>query len=120
MRRLRLSALAKGDIENILIHSHANFGESARLRYEALIEAALHDIAADADRIGVKQRPELGPNVRTYHLFYSRERGRTDDGIVREPRHMLLFRLIEPDIVDVGRILHDAMELANHLPPGYR
>jgi toxin ParE1/3/4 len=120
MRRLRLSPLAKGDIENILFHSHATFAESARLRYEALIEAALHDIAADPDRIGVKQRSELGPNVRTYHLFYSREHGRTKEGIVREPRHMLLFRVIEPDTVDVGRILHDAMEVTNHLPPGYR
>lgn len=120
MRRLRLSALAKGDIENTLVHSHATFGESARQRYEALIAAALNDIATNPDRVGVKQRAELGPNVRTYHLFHSRERGRTEDGIVREPRNMLLFRLIEPNIVDVGRILHDAMEVANHLPPGYR
>jgi len=120
MRRLRLSALAKGDIENILFHSHVTFGESARLRYEALIEAALHDIATNPDRVGVKERAELGSNVRTYHLFHSRESGRTEDGIVLQPRHMLLFRVTPPDIVDVGRILHDAMEIASHLPPGYR
>lgn len=120
MRRLRLSALAEGDIENILVHSHATFGESARRRYETLIAAALHDIVTDPDRVGVRQRGELGPNIRTYHLFHSRENGRTDDGIVREPRHMLVFRLVEPNIVDVGRILHDAMEVANHLPTEYR
>lgn len=33
---------------------------------------------------------------------------------------MLVFRLVEPNIVDVGRILHDAMEVANHLPTEYR
>lgn len=116
MRNLRLSRLAEGDIENILAHSHVSFGEDARLRYEALIEAALHDIATDPDRIGVKQREELGRGVRTYHFFYSRESGRTEHGIVRRPRHLLVFRLTEPNIVDIGRVLHDAMEISDHLP----
>ena len=31
-------------------------------------------------------------------------------GIVRQPRHFLVYRL-EPGLVVVGRVLHDALEL---------
>ena len=39
MRVIRLSPIAETDIVVILAHSEANFGEAARLRYEALLEA---------------------------------------------------------------------------------
>ena len=119
MRRLRLSAFAVIDIEDILLRSELSYGEAARQRYEALLEAALRDVAGDPDRPGVRQREELAPGARTYHLFYSRQRGRTDLGIVRRPRHVLLFRLKDPETVEIGRVLHDAMEPAAHLPADY-
>jgi toxin ParE1/3/4 len=36
--------------------------------------------------------------------------------VVRRPRHFLVYRF-EPGRVEVGRLLHDAMELAQHLDP---
>lgn len=114
--RLRLSALAEQDIEAILAHSEANFGERARLRYEALLEAGLQQIATDPKRPAVRVREDLGPGVLTYHLHYARERAQTDHGTVKRPRHLLLFRIAAQDLLDVGRILHDAMELSEHLP----
>ena len=116
MPRLRLSALAELDIEDILFRSERSFGEAARLRYEALIETALRDVAADPHRIGVKARNELGRSLLTYHLFNSRNAARTSLGIVRRPRHILVFRLTVADFVDIGRVLHDAMDLREHLP----
>ena len=86
------------------------------MRYEALIETALRDIAADPHRIGVKTRNELGRALLTYHLFSSRNAARTNLGIVRRPRHILVFRVAAPDFVDIGRVLHDAMDLKEHLP----
>lgn len=44
MWRLRLSTLAERDIEDILEHSELRFGEIVRIRYEALLEAALNAI----------------------------------------------------------------------------
>ncbi|WP_246103356.1 hypothetical protein [Rhizobium straminoryzae] len=40
-------------------------------------------------------------------------------GIVRRPRHLILFRSIRPDLVGIGRVLHDSMELSRHLPPDF-
>ena len=39
----------------------------------------------------------------------SQGRGRTDSGIVRRPRHFLIYRT-ETDVTVVGRVLHDAMD----------
>ena len=35
---------------------------------------------------------------------------------VRRPRHFVIYRF-ESGLVEVGRLLHDAMELARHLGP---
>ena len=35
---------------------------------------------------------------------------------IRHPRHFLIYRM-EPDAVAIGRVLHDAMELALHMDP---
>ena len=40
----------------------------------------------------------------------------TAAGVVRRPRHFLIYRF-KPDLLVVGRLLHDAMELARHLDP---
>jgi toxin ParE1/3/4 len=116
MAQYRLSAVAQVDILDILAWSHEQFGEEARERYEALIVTALRDVAAQPDRPGGAERQELGANVRSWHLSLSRERARTQTGIVRNPRHFLIYRT-ESDTVVVGRILHDAMELARHINP---
>jgi len=116
MARYRLSAAAQTDLIDILAWTHEHFGDAARKRYEALIVAALRDVSAQPDRPGSIERPELGDGVRSWHLHLSRERGRTDSGIVRRPRHFLIYRT-ETDVTVVGRVLHDAMELARHLDP---
>lgn len=112
----RLSAAAKEDIAELLAYTDASFGEVAMLRYERLLITALLDITADPERRGSLARPELGENIRSYHMRYSRERAGTDEGIVRYPRHLLLYRFTRADLIGIGRVLHDAMELERHLP----
>lgn len=114
MARYRLSAAAQADIVAILARTNEQFGEAARNRYEALVVAALRDIAIEPHRAGSIKRPELGKGVRSWHLRLSRERSRTKTGLVRRPRHFLIYR-IENGLVVIGRVLHDAMELAKHL-----
>jgi toxin ParE1/3/4 len=120
MWKLRLSVPAERDIEDILAHSETEFGETARLRYETLLAAALNDLLSDPDRAGVRLRDDLGPNVRSYHLLLARDRAKGAYGIVHKPRHMVIFRLTVPDTLDVGRVLHDAMEIADHIPTEFR
>lgn len=114
MARYRLSAAAQTDIIGILAWTHEHFGEAARERYEALLVAALRDVSFQPERPGSLERPELGEGVRSWHLQLSRERARTGTGVVRRPRHFLIYRA-ESDMIVVARVLHDAMELARHL-----
>ena len=83
MAGYRLSAAAQADLSNILAWTYERFCESARERYEALVVAAVRDIAAQPDRAGSIERPELGEGVRSWHLRLSRERARLAPGIVR-------------------------------------
>ena len=110
-----LAPAARNDIREALKWSEERFGKRAALRYRALLKQALRDIAADPERPGFRERPELAEGVRSYHLLYSRDRAQTASGIVRNPRRLLIYRRRERTI-DVVRILHDACELRRHLP----
>jgi toxin ParE1/3/4 len=116
MIRYRLSDAARGDVIDILAWTQQQFGEAARLRYESLIVVALRDVATQPDRPGSIERPELGAGVRSWHLRLSRGPVGTGAVAVRRPRHFLIYR-VEPALLVVGRVLHDAMELARHLDP---
>lgn len=117
MAQYRFSAAAQSDLVGILGWSQEHFGIPARKRYEALIAHAVRDLAAWPDRPGSVERPELGEGVRSWHLRLSRERARTAAGIVHHPRHFLVYRMQEEHLI-IGRMLHEAMELARHIPPG--
>lgn len=119
MLNLRLSNAAQSDILDILRWTHGNFGQQARSRYERLIATALKDIAMDPERPGSTARPELGIGVKSYHLRFSRERARHPTGLVHNPRHLILFKLMDLNILGVGRLLHDAMEIERHIPNRY-
>jgi toxin ParE1/3/4 len=95
------------------------FGAQAALRYDALIKQALKDIAADPERPGSMERPEIMiEGARTYHLSLSRRRaGRPG---VKEPRHFLLYRRRGKGVIEVARILHDGRDLQRQLPEDYR
>ncbi len=119
MADVRLSAAAEQDVVRLLVYTRERFGELARLRYEALLTSGLQHIAADPERPGSLARPELGLGVRSYHLRHCRDQARISEGIVRRPRHLLLYRVTRPDVVGIGRILHDAMDLGRHTPEFY-
>jgi toxin ParE1/3/4 len=54
--------------------------------------------------------------VRSYHLWFSRERARDAGGFVRRPRHFLVYRVRGEMTIEVIRVLHDARELERHAP----
>lgn len=109
--RYRLSAAAQADVVDVLAWTQERHGNAARQRYERLIAAALRDVAAQPERPGSIARPELGAGVRSWHLRLSRSRAGAPT--VVHPRHWLIYR-VEPDVLIVGRLLHDAMALARY------
>lgn len=76
---------------------------------------ALRDIAADPERVGSIARGELGNDIRSYHLRYRRDRARTEHGpsCDRATSFFIGGRL---QVIEIGRALHDAMELQRRLP----
>ena len=109
MARLRLSNLAQADIRHVLSWTGERYGTRARARYQQLVAAGLRDLLAEPLRPGSIARPELGDEVRSYHLRHSRHKS-----AVGKPRHLILYRIVDRSIVEVGRVLHDAMELDRH------
>jgi toxin ParE1/3/4 len=99
--------------------SSREFGKDAALRYDALLTQVFADIAADPDRLGAQQRPELASGVMVYHLCFSRDRARGPLGAVRHPRHFVIYRR-QDHVIEILRVLHDARELRRHLPEQYR
>jgi toxin ParE1/3/4 len=77
-------------------------------------------VAADPQRAGSSSRPEIAASARTYHLIYSRDRITKRSGRVARPRHFLLYRIRNDGLVEIGRVLHDSMDLPRHLPDEYR
>ena len=119
MLRLVIAPAAEEDIVKILAWSHEHFGDQARLRYEALLTQAIVDIAENPDRVGSVSREELTAGARTYHLWHSRQRIAKAIGVIGKPRHFLLFRLNAEGEIEIGRILHESMDLASNLPDVY-
>ncbi len=117
--RVVLAPAAEEDIVKILAWSHEHFGEQARLRYEALLTQAIVDIAEDPERIGSLSREELAVGARTYHLSHSRQRIAKSVGVVGSPGHFLLLRHTTDGEVEIGRVLHDSMDLVFNLPEIY-
>ena len=114
MATYRLTHAARADIVSILAWSHEQFGEEARKRYEALIATAIRDAATLSSEVGQTARPELGDGVFSWHLAQSRTR--SPGGTVHRPRHFLICRR-DGEVLVVGRVLHDAMELRRFLDP---
>ena len=116
--RFHVTGSARRDIASIVRRSLQEFGETASLRYSALIEQALLDIGADPERPGSKEQPEvMVQGARTYPLEFSRNR--VKGSRVRDPRHFLLYRRREDGVIEVARILHDGRDLTRHLPEEY-
>lgn len=92
--------------------SEATFGPLAASRYRMLLEAALDAIRTNPHRPTAAPRPEFGPDTRFFHLQHARKLAPR----VRRPRHIVVFRIVGPDIIVVDRLLHDAMDILRHLP----
>jgi toxin ParE1/3/4 len=102
---VRLSDTAEADFDDVLRWTARRFGVTQAASYGDLLATTLARLERGPSIAGARQRDENGPSLRTLHVG---SRG----------RHIILFRIgSEPDrIIDVLRILHDAMDLVRHVP----
>ncbi len=107
---VRLTAAAEVDFEEILHWTVAQFGEAQARIYTETVSAALNDLAAGPTVMGAKKRDDILQGLFTLHVA---RKG-------RKRCHFVMFRVgcaPDHDVIEVLRLLHDAMDLPRHLPP---
>jgi toxin ParE1/3/4 len=111
--RYRLSEPAKADIAAILRISEERHRKEARVRYRALLTAAMRRIAADPEGHSTIGRPELLPGIRSFHIRHSRDESR--EAPVASPVHVIFYRALQPGLVEIVCVLHERMESIRHI-----
>ena len=104
--RVRLGVAAELDFANILKWTAENFGARQSRLYRDTLVQAIGELANGPDVAGSKARDEIKRGLRTLHIARRGRRG----------RHFLLYRVAAGRIIEIGRILHDSMDLQRHLP----
>jgi toxin ParE1/3/4 len=105
--RIRLGSEAEKDFARILKYTKDTFGPRQVEVYRATLLEALAALDAGPDVLGSVAREEIFPNLRTLHVSCRGRRG----------RHFIMYRAVQGHVIGVVRILHDAMDLARHVPP---
>ena len=113
MARFRLSSLARSDLAQILVVSGERWGLEGRRRYRALLTAAMRKVAAQPDGAATRDRAELSRGVRSLHLRHARVG--EGEARVKQPAHVLFYRVVRPGLVEIVRVLHERMEPSRHL-----
>ena len=108
MPRYRLSGPAKTDIAAVLATSETIHGTEARIRYRALLTAAMRRIAAEPLGLSTVDRSELSAGVRCFHIRHSRNESR--QAPVGDPVHVIFYRALSPGLIEIVRVLHERME----------
>ena len=115
MARFRLSRRAEVDIADAVATSERRWGSETKIRYQAPLAAALRKVAADPRGMTTRDRSELAEGIRSYHIRHARG---YSDTKVRHPVHVLYYRVVAPDLIEVVRVLHERMEPSRHIGPG--
>jgi toxin ParE1/3/4 len=103
-RTVRLSATAETDYDDILRWAARRFGPAQAASYGNLIAAVLARLERGPNIAAVQRRDGIGAGLHTLHVG-------------RRGRHIILFGIrSEPErTIDVLRILHEVMDLAQHV-----
>ena len=106
--RVNLSADAERDLFSVLQWTGQTFGAKQGLVYEETIAHAVTALAAGPGLPDSRKRDDIRPGMRVLHIA---RRG-------RKGRHLLVYYAVTDGEIIVVRILHDAMDLAQHMPHG--
>jgi toxin ParE1/3/4 len=113
MARFRVSQLAQADLAQILATSAEHWGTEGRRRYVALLAAAMRKVAAQPESPASRDRTELSRGIRSFHLRHA-DAG-DPQGKVGRPVHVLYYRVVQPALVEIVRVLHERMEPSRHI-----
>ena len=107
---VRIAAAAEADFQDLLRWTVEHFGETQARVYAQTLSMALEALAPGPTAAGARARDEIAKGVFTLHVARNGRKG----------RHFVLFRIGRNEgreVIDVLRLLHDAMDLPRHVPP---
>lgn len=113
---LDLADEALADVDAILEWSEFRFGGDGRDGYEALISAAFNGIIEDPKLPGSHERNDIRVGLRCLHLRSCRDDVGGGVRRIANPRHLVIYRC-EGTVVQVVRLLHDAMDISSQIIP---
>lgn len=116
MARFRLSRHAEVDLAHILATSQERWGTRGRRYYAAILVVAMRKVASDPQGPATRDRAELSPGLRSFHIRHAR--GDDPRAKVRRPVHVLYFRAVAPNLIEIVRVLHERMEPSQHAGTG--
>ncbi|MGQ0661986.1 MAG: type II toxin-antitoxin system RelE/ParE family toxin [Pseudomonadota bacterium] len=108
-RPVRLAAAAEADFQDSLRWTAQHFGSRQGRTCARTLTDALQALTDDPRVIGARARNDIASGLFTLHVARNRRKG----------RHFILFRIGQKkdrEIIDVFRLLHDAMDIARPLP----
>ena len=107
--RVRLTAAAQSDYDEIVLWTLDHFGERQARIYAETIDDALTALKGGSSLVGIRACDDVGPRLFSLHIARKKRKG----------RHFVLFRVEQRGgtrVIEVLRILHDSMDLARHIP----
>jgi len=110
---IRLSTAAAADFRSILHWTTRQFGAQQARVYEQTLISALQTLRTGPSACGARARPDIETGLYTLHVARGGRKG----------RHIILFRMgrmADTDVIDVIRLLHDAMDITRFLAPAPR
>ena len=113
MPRFRISRPAQADLAHILATSAERWGADGRRRYAAILAAALRKVASDPEGLVTRDRADLLPGIRSFNIQHARSGD--PKGRVRRPVHILYYRIVAPELIEIVRVLHERMEPSRHI-----
>ena len=76
----------------------------------------MRKVATDPEGPATRSRGEFLRSIRSLHIRHAR--GNDPDGKVRQPVHVIYYRAVAPDMIEIVRVLHERMEPSRHLGAG--
>jgi toxin ParE1/3/4 len=108
MARYVISAPAQEDLRKILSISAEHWGREGRRRYARTLAAAMRRVAAEPNGRNTFSRDELLSGLRSFHIRHVRDQD--PSAKVMNAVHVLYYRTVEGDLVEIIRVLHERME----------
>jgi len=106
--RVRLTAAAEADVRDIVLWTAKRFGAAQARAYADTLSRAIRSLAEGSAIPGARRREDIAKRIMALHVARSGRKG----------RHLVVYRVgapAKPPVIDVLRVLHDAMDLPRHV-----